>query len=251
MELTVVGSGTGVPSLRRGSPGYGVKAGGRLIFLDLGPGVLRAMLRYGLNFSEIDVLALTHLHPDHVADLVPFFFATRYSLGYTRTEPFHLLAARGFREFYGHLQKAFGQWVEPPPGLMQLRELDPAVGENVALGEVVIKSAATNHTDHSLAYRVEAEGKALVYSGDTDESDSLVELAKGADLLVLECANPFKVPGHLTPPEAGRLAARAGVPRLVLSHFYPPCDEVDVGALAGAEFPGEIIKAEDGMRISL
>jgi ribonuclease BN (tRNA processing enzyme) len=249
MELIVVGSGTGVPSLRRGSPGYGVKAGGRLFFLDLGPGVLRAMLRYDLNFSEIDVLALSHLHPDHVADLVPFIFATRYSLGYTRTEPFHLLAARGFSDFYEHLKGAFGQWVEPPPGLMRLRELDPAGGEAVVLGEVVIKSAPTNHTEGSLAYRVEAEGKALVYSGDTDESDSLVELARGADLLVLECANPFKVPGHLTPAEAGRLAAQAGVPRLVLSHFYPPCDEVDVAALAAAEFSGEIIKAEDGMRV--
>lgn len=249
MELIIVGSGTGVPSLKRGSPGYGVRAGGRVVFLDLGPGVLRAMLRYGLSFSEIDVLALSHLHPDHVADLVPFIFATRYSLGYTRTQPFHLLAARGFRKFYGHLQRAFGEWLEPPPGLMQLKELDPGETEECVFGEVRIKSAATNHTEGSLAYRVEAEGKALVYSGDTDESDSLVELAKEADLLVLECANPFKVPGHLTPPEAGRLAARAGVPRLVLSHFYPPCDAVDVAALAGAEFKGEIIRAEDGMRI--
>jgi ribonuclease BN (tRNA processing enzyme) len=221
------------------------------VFLDLGPGVLRAMLRYALNFSDIDVLCLTHLHPDHVGDLVPFLFATRYSLGYTRQEPFQLLAARGFREFYGHLQKAFGQWVEPPPGLMQLKELDPAGPEEVVLERVVIKSAPTNHTEGSLAYRVEAEGRALVYSGDTDMSESLVELARGADLLVLECANPRKVPGHLTPREAGRLAAKAGVPRLVLSHFYPPCDEVDVIALAAEEFSGEIIKAEDGLRIVL
>ena len=251
MELIVVGSGTGVPSLTRGSPGYGVRAAGKLVFLDLGPGVLRAMLRWGLDFSEIDVLCLSHLHPDHVGDLVPFLFATRYALGYSRQEPFHLLVARGFREFYGHLQKAFGEWVDPPPGLMQLQELDPAGTEEVVLGKVTIKSAPTNHTEGSLAYRLEAEGKSLVYSGDTDESDSLVELAKGADLLILECANPFKVPGHLTPAEAGRLAARAGVPRLVLSHFYPPCDAVDVAALAAGEFSGEIIKAEDGLKVIL
>jgi ribonuclease BN (tRNA processing enzyme) len=209
------------------------------------------MLRYGLNFNDIDVLALSHFHPDHVGDLAPFLFASRYALGYTRKEPFLLLAARGFQEFYRHLKGAFGQWVEPPPGLMDLRELDPAGTEEVALGELLIKSAAVNHTEASLAYRLEVGGKALVYSGDTDESDSLVELARDADLLVLECANPFKVPGHLTPPEAGRLAARARVRRLVLSHFYPPCDEVDVAARAAAEFQGEIIKAEDGMRIVL
>ncbi len=99
MELTVIGSGTGVPSLRRGSPCLAVKAAGRLLVLDLGAGSLRALLRYGLNFSAIDVLALTHLHPDHVGDLVPFLFATRYSLGYTRQEPFRLLAARGLPGF--------------------------------------------------------------------------------------------------------------------------------------------------------
>src|SRR4030042_5324962 len=139
MEIIVLGSGTGVPYLRRGAPALAVQAVERLILLDLGSGACRALLRYGLNFSRIDIIALTHLQPDHLGDLVPFLFATRYSLGYTRQEPFDFLAARGFREFYGHLQGAFGQWVEPPPGLMQLRELSPEGPEEVAWGGVVIK----------------------------------------------------------------------------------------------------------------
>jgi ribonuclease BN (tRNA processing enzyme) len=251
MELTVIGSGTGVPSLRRGSPCLAVKAGGRLLVLDLGAGSLRALLRHGLNFSAIDVLALTHLHPDHVGDLVPFLFATRYSLGYTRTEPFRLLAARGFARFHGLLKEAFAGWVEPPLGLMDLKELAPDAPDEVHDQDVVIKSAPTNHTAGSLAYRVEAQGRSLVYSGDTDVSDSLVDLAKNADLLVLEAANPFKVQGHLTPAEAGRLAAQAGVRRLLLTHFYPPCDEVDVVAEAAKEFPGEVLRAEDGLRLTV
>jgi len=251
LELIVVGSGTGVPSLRRGSPCLAVKAGGRLLVLDLGSGSLRALLGLGLNFSAIDLLALTHLHPDHVGDLIPFLFATRYSLGYTRRQPFRLLAARGFARFHQRLNEAFAGWVEPPPGLMDLVELDPDGPDELRQEGLVIKSAPTNHADGSLAYRVEAEGRSLVYSGDTDESDSLVDLARGADLLVLEAANPFKVPGHLTPAEAGRLAARAGVPRLLLTHFYPPCDEVDVVALAAQEFPGEIRRAEDGLTLTV
>ncbi len=249
MELIVLGSGTGVPSLRRGAPGYAVRAAGRLILLDLGPGSLRALLRYDLNFSQIDILALTHLHPDHVGDLVPFLFATHYSLGYTRTQPFTVLAARGFGEFHQRLQVPFGHWVEPPPGLMELRELAPDGPDGVDFPGLSIRSAPTNHIPGSLAYRLEAEGGSLVYSGDTDVSDSLAELARGADLLLLECAKPYKIPGHLTPAEAGRLAARAGVTRLVLTHFYPPCDEVDVVALAAEEFSGEIVRAEDGLRL--
>ncbi|MHB9073922.1 MAG: MBL fold metallo-hydrolase [Desulfobaccales bacterium] len=251
MELTVIGSGTGVPSLRRGSPCLAVEAGCRLLVLDLGTGSLRALLRHGLNFSAIDVLALTHLHPDHVGDLVPFLFATRYSLGYTRTEPFRLLAARGFARFHGLLKEAFAGWVEPPPGLMDLKELAPDAPDEVSDQDVVIKSAPTNHTAGSLAYRVEAQGRSLVYSGDTDLSDSLVDLAKKADLLVLEAANPFKVQGHLTPAEAGRLAAQAGARRLLLTHFYPPCDEVDVVAEAAKEFSGEVLRAEDGLSLTI
>ena len=251
MELTVIGSGTGVPSLRRGSPCLAVKAAGRFLVLDLGAGSLRSLLRYGLDFSAIDILALTHLHPDHVGDLVPFLFATRYALGYTRRDPFRVLAARGFAQFHQRLMAAFGGWVEPPPGLMDLRELAPDGPDEMREASLVIKSAPTDHTEGSLAYRVEAEARSLVYSGDTDVSASLVDLARGTDLLVLEAANPFKVPGHLTPAEAGRLAAEAGAGRLLLTHFYPPCDAVDVAALAAQEFSGEILRAEDGLSLTV
>jgi ribonuclease BN (tRNA processing enzyme) len=251
MELIVLGSGTGVPSRRRGSPAYAVRAADRLILLDLGSGACRALLRHDLNFSQVDIIALSHLHPDHVGDLIPFLFASHYALGYTRQDPFWLMAARGFRDFHERLKGAFGQWVEAPPGLLQVLELNPAEPDYFAWEGLTIKSAPVNHIHGSLAYRLEAGGRSLVYSGDTDLSDSLVELAQGADLLVLECANPFKVPGHLTPEEAGRLAARAGVRRLLLTHFYPPCDEVDVVALAAQEYSGEILRAEDGLKITV
>jgi ribonuclease BN (tRNA processing enzyme) len=250
VELTVIGSGTGVPSLRRGSPSLAVKAAGRLVLLDLGAGSLRALLRWGLDFNQIDILALSHCHPDHVGDLVPFLFATRYALGYTRQTPFWLLAARGFAGFLERLRSAFGSWVEPPEGLLKLRELAATEPDEALWPGLVIKTAPTNHIEGSLAFRLEAESRSLVYSGDTDQSDSLTALAQGADLLVLEAANPFKIPGHLTPEEAGRLAARAGVRRLLLTHFYPPCDEVDVVALAAQEFAGEILRAEDGLKYS-
>ncbi len=251
MELIILGSGTGVPSRRRGAPGYAVLAAGRLVVLDLGAGTLRALTHFGLDFSRIDLLALTHLHPDHVGDLVPFFFATHYSLGYTRQEPFLLAAARGFREFFERLKVPFGRWVEPPPGLMDLRELNPEGPDGLELPGLRLKSAPVRHLPGSLAYRLEAEGGSLVYSGDTEACDSLAELAHGADVLLCECAKPYLIPGHMTPAQAGGLAARAKVRRLILTHFYPPCDEVDVVALAAQEFGGEIIRGEDGLRVSI
>lgn len=249
MEIIMVGSGTGVPSQRRGAPAVALKAAGRVMLLDLGAGTLRSLLNWGIDFNEIDILALSHLHPDHVGDLVPFLFATRYSLGYHRQEPFHLLAAAGFQIFYEKLQGAFGQWIVPPPGLMRIKEMAAGAVDQFEWQAITIQTGPVNHTDTSLAFRVEAEGKAVVYSGDTDISDSLVALAQGADLLIVESSFPTKVSGHLTPQEAGRMAAQARVPRLVLTHFYPPCDQVDVAAAAATAFDGEIIRGEDGLSI--
>ena len=113
------------------------------------------MLRYDLNFNDIDVLCLSHLHPDHVGDLVPFFFASRYSLGYTRKEPFWLLAAQGFSEFQGKLQSVWGEWVEPPDELMRLQELTGDREDNFTAKGVTITTAPVNHIASSLAYRLE------------------------------------------------------------------------------------------------
>jgi ribonuclease BN (tRNA processing enzyme) len=249
MEVIIIGSGTGVPRLRRGSPAVGIQAGDTFILLDIGAGTLRAMLQYDLNFNDIDILCLSHLHPDHVGDLVPFLFASRYSLGYTRKIPFRLVAAQGFREFHQKLQEVWGEWVEPPAGLLQVQEMPRDHRDSLVLQGLTITTGPVNHIASSLAFRVEIGGTAVVYSGDTDWSDSLIELARGADLLILEASNPFKVAGHLTPEEGGRLAAQAGVDRLVLTHIYPPGDAIDPAAQAALYFAGEITVAEDGLRL--
>ncbi len=110
------------------------------------------------------------------------------------------------------------------------------------------------HNPESLAYKITGtDGKTVVYSGDTDFSDNLIELARGADLLICEAAFPaeYKVPGHLTPPEAGLIATRAGVHSLVLTHLYPECDQVDMIAQCRQNWSGPLALAEDLMRIDL
>ena len=251
MDVIIIGSGTGVPSRRRGSPAIGVRAGPHFILLDLGSGTLRSLLNYDLNMNDIDVLCLSHHHPDHVGDLVPFLFATRYQLGYTRQKSFWLLAAQGFVRLHENLKGAWGEWLEPPPGLMQVQEMAPDREDLFTLDDLTIKTGPVNHIATSLAFRLEFGSRSMVYAGDTDWSDSLIALAQGADLFILEAANPFKVPGHLTPGEAGLLAARAQVSRLVLTHFYPSCDEVDLKALCRRSYDGELILAEDGLRLKV
>lgn len=104
-----------------------------------------------------------------------------------------------------------------------------------------------------MSYRIEAEGKAITVSGDTDFSPNIIELASRSNVLVCECSLPddMKAQGHLTPSEAGRIAAEAQVEMLILTHFYPPCDNVDVVRQAEVFFSGQIVKASDLMVFAL
>ena len=103
------------------------------------------------------------------------------------------------------------------------------------------------HTAQSLGYRIAADGGAIAFSGDADECDELVDLARGADVFVCEAATPDgqKLDGHLTPALAAGYAERAGCGRLVLTHFYPPCEGVDLRAQAAAHFGGAVELARD------
>ncbi len=253
MKFTVLGSGTGWPRLERGAPGYLLQVAGENILFDIGPGTIYRLLKIGINISEIDGIFLSHFHPDHVTDLIPFFFATRYSLGYRRKKPFWVIAGEGFLAFHQGLKQAFGHWVEPPEGLLKVQELSTKYQTALLMPPLEIRSTPVVHNPESLAYLVEYQGKSIVYSGDTDYAPSLVELAKDADLLVLECSAPEgeKIPGHLTPSLAGRIAGEARVKKLLLSHFYPPCDEADLISPCSTHFSGEILLAKDFLTIEL
>jgi ribonuclease BN (tRNA processing enzyme) len=96
-------------------------------------------------------------------------------------------------------------------------------------------------------------GKAVAYSGDTDYCPNLILLAREVDLLILECSFPDdrKVEGHLTPSLAGRVAREAGCKRLLLTHFYPPCDDCDVKGAVESQYSGTVIVAEDVMKLAI
>ncbi len=253
-ELIILGSGTCVPSVRRAGPAACLRTGDVTVLVDSAAGTLRQLVKAGIPYDSIDIILYTHLHPDHVGEFVPFVFATKYAPGFKRSEPVTLLAARGFESFYNALKQAFGQWVEPDEGILVIEEMPVEMPAAIQIPPLTIRTAPTVHTPMSLAFRVETpENMSVVFSGDTDYSPGLVELAEGADLLVCECAAPegYKVQGHLTPSEAGRMAQEAGVKRLLLTHFYPVCDENDLLTPCREFYKGQVILAEDFMRIIL
>lgn len=253
MELIILGSGTATPTRERNASGLAVRTSDSWILVDLGPGTLRRMCEAGIDNKWIDAILITHFHPDHVSDLVPFLFASNYEYGEIRSDSFYVVGPEGLEQFYLALVGTYGDWIVPKGGRLLKKEMNPRAADTFSFGGVTIRSSPSAHSFPSLSYRIDAEGVSLTVSGDTDVTEALVELAKNANVLVCESALPdgLKVPGHLVPSEAGRIAAAAEVDKLVLTHFYPPCDEVDVVAQAARTFSGEIIKAQDLMVIKV
>lgn len=254
ISVTILGSGTCVPSLRRSSCSILAKIRNKLLVFDSGAGTMHKLLENGIEIFEVSFVFYSHFHPDHTGELVPFLFANKYPDGSRRKIPLTLVAGRGFSTFYDNLKNVYGHWIELAPGLLNIVELDNTGYDMMEFDDFKVESFPVEHNPESIAFRITSHGRiSMVYSGDTDFSENLVTLSKDADLLICESALPdeLKVKGHLTPSLAGEIATRANVRKLVLTHFYPECDYVDIENQCRKTYSGPLLLAEDLMQINL
>jgi len=250
IHVTILGSGTCVPSLVRSSCSVAVKTGMTNILIDAGPGTMRRLLEAGISIYDIDILLLSHFHPDHCSEIISFLFANRYPDMKRRQKGLAICAGPGFSSFFNGLCSLFNNWIDLP-GLLSIRELTPG---KYPFKDFELETAAVNHRPESLAFRITGRGgKSLVYSGDTDFSANLVALSKNADILICESALPdeIKVDGHMTPGLAGKTAAKAGAKHLVLTHFYPECENADIKAQCRKTYSGRLTLAVDLMTLTI
>jgi len=229
---TILGSGTCVPSLKRSACAVLLEVETAKLLFDFGPGTMHRLLSAGVEIFDIDFIFLSHFHPDHTAELVPFIFATKYPDSERRKSPVTIFAGKGFHTFFKGLQDVYGDWIALPDGLLNIVEISDITQPKLALDAFSLETQPMMHREESLGYRVTN--------------------ADGVDLLICESAMPdaLKVPGHLTPSLAGEMATRAGVKKLVLTHLYPECDQVDLIAECRKTYHGPLLIAEDLMRIN-
>ena len=254
LSVTILGSGTCVPSLKRSSCSILMKIRDKFLLFDSGAGTMRKLLETGIQIFDVSFVFYSHFHPDHTGELVSFLFANKYPDGSRRKIPLTMMAGRGFAKFYDNLKNVYGHWIELAPGLLNIVELDNTGHDMREFDDFKVESLPVEHNPESIAFRITSPaGISMVYSGDTDFSENLVTLSKDADLLICESALPdeLKVKGHLTPFLAGEIATRANVRKLVLTHFYPECDQVDIEKQCRKTYSGPLILAEDLMQINL
>jgi ribonuclease BN (tRNA processing enzyme) len=254
MSVTILGSGTCVPSLKRSACSVLIKIKNAALLLDSGAGTMRRLLEAGTEIYDISYVFYSHFHPDHTGELVPFIFSNKYPDGTRRQMPITFVAGKGFCAFYDKLKAAYGHWIELGPDLMNIVELDNSNYDSRSFDSFKVESVPVVHNDESIAFKITSSGgKSVVYSGDTDLSDNLVSLSQNTDLLICEAAFPdsLKVTGHLTPSLAGQIASNAQVKQLLLTHFYPECDDADIEKECRKTYSGPLVIAEDLLKIKL
>jgi ribonuclease BN (tRNA processing enzyme) len=247
VKLTIIGCSGSGPGPGTAASSYLVEAEGYRLLLDLGSGALAA-LQQVVRPHDLDAIFLSHLHPDHCVDMASLAVILRYG-GPAPRAPIPVIgppgSGRHLLDIYypGSPASTFdGLFDFQPPGVHQL-------------GPFTVRTVPVRHPVPAFAVRVSAGGRSLVYSGDTAACPALVELARGADVLLCEAAwagSPPPVPGiHLSGREAGEHAAQAGVGRLLVTHV-PAWESVDA-AVAGARetFDGDVVGVAPGKTYEL
>jgi ribonuclease BN (tRNA processing enzyme) len=247
--LSVLGAGSILPRLGYGCAGYGLRpeAGAPVTLLDCGPGSIRALASVGIELAEVRRVVLSHYHLDHCLDLFALAFA-RHNPALGEAGEIELVGPRGLRARVEGAPGVLGHWAAMPRAT--LTEVEP--GEELVREGLRWRCAANGHTPESLSWRAEPAGTApgwsLAYTGDTPEDGRVAELARGAGVLLAKCSFPEEeaAPNHLTPSAAARLAQKARVGRLILTHFYPSMDPEEARTRAERVFDGALELARDG-----
>jgi ribonuclease Z len=273
MDVTILGSGSPIPDANRAGPSGLVTAVGQHFLVDCGRGVLMRLAGAGVQVPQISAVFLTHLHSDHTTDFNDVV-TTWWVMPMTAGRNLQVVGPPGTRAFVdrtiaamsadvGYRIDHHGDINEPPT--VEVTE----VSDGVALesGSVTVRARLVDHgvVRPAVGYRFEADGAAVVWSGDTLACDGLDALCAGADVYVQTVIRrdlveqvPVQrfldiIDYHSDVADAAQTAKRAGVTTLVLNHCVPaplPGTEGEWVAAAATHFDGTIVMADDLTKVS-
>ncbi|MEQ0564775.1 MBL fold metallo-hydrolase [Amycolatopsis sp. NEAU-NG30] len=226
-DLTVLGSASPYPRPGQPCSGYLVRSESATVWLDAGPGTLAALQEH-TALTDVDAVWISHLHADHVADLLPAVYALLFAdLRPARPMPLYGPPGIGdrLRDFLSNTGPA------PIEQAFQVHELHD--GHHAEVNGLTLASTAVEHGFPAFGVRVTDGDRVLAYSGDTGPCAALTELAAGADLFLCEADSPEPSDVHLTPEDAARAAQGAG--QLVLTHLGPFLTPEEAGERAGTD----------------
>lgn len=272
MKVTLLGTGSPIPSPDRAGPATLVQAGAVNLVFDAGRGVLMRLAAAALIPPFVHRLLLTHLHSDHTTDFNDFV-TTRWAMSPVES-PLPITGPPGTATYVARVlamltddigyRRAHHEDLAWDPGcdVVELREGPHPADAVLDEHGVSITAASTDHRPvaPTVGYRVEHQGSVVAIAGDTVPCDGLDHLCRDADVYVQTVIRPDLIQAmpvkriqdvldyHSSVEDAARTATKAGVRTLVLTHPVPapfPGTEPEWIAMAAAHFDGEILLAED------
>jgi ribonuclease BN (tRNA processing enzyme) len=250
MRLTILGKSPSWQDVDGACSGYLVEADELTLVIDCGSGVFAKLRRY-TSYERVAAVVITHIHADHILDLVPFSYGLGH--GSQRPEsPPQLHVPPGGRQA---LRRLCGSWGSETliEDAFELCEYDPTGELTVAGLRLRFRPLPHYVTSHAIELRGAGRAERLVMSGDCGPNDVLADFARGASLLAIESTLLDAEPesgepaGHLSAAQAGAIGRDAAVERLVLTHFSDQLDRAALRARAEAAFGRAVELAAEGV----
>jgi ribonuclease BN (tRNA processing enzyme) len=247
-EAIVLGASGTYPQPGRATSGYLLRVGEYTVWMDCGTGTFANLQRH-TDFRDLSGIVISHMHLDHILDMYSLYYALKYGKDSRGPTGLEVFAPAGTEAHLAQLLSATAE--EDFGGFFDFQAVKS--GDKIAILPFVFTFLRTEHPIETLAVRVEANGRSLVYTADTGWKDGLVNFAQGANVLIAEAT--LQDPGaggtsvHMTAEQAGKLAHDARVNRLVLTHLAPGLDPTVSMDQAARHFRGKILVATDNLSI--
>jgi len=270
LSLQILGSG-GPEFSQRASSSYIIWINKKAkVLVDAGGGAFLRFSQSGAKIEDLELIAITHLHIDHSADL-PAFMKAGYFSNRTKALPIIGTVKEGdFPNIEIYLERMFGKngayaymqdiLTSQSDSFQIVPKICDRDFSTKYFKNIKMTSVGVNHGKvPAIAYSFEIDGKKIVFAGDTSaQSDKLIKLAKNADYLIVHHAIPqdagqYAKKLHITPKRIGEVAQKANVKHLILSHRMKRTYDSEVQSLKliKENYLGDIIWAEDMMKIDI
>ena len=272
-DFSVILLGTGGPPYnpKRSGPSAAIQYHGRFLLVDMGNGTQARLYEAGISSALIDALLLTHHHRDHDEEFMPILNGAL-----VRGLPVEIVGPPGTRKLADFTREFYAEDIayriermgRSAQNIRQPNVREIQGGESFKLGDLQVKTVQVPHTIHTVAYRFDVGGQSIVISGDLTYSDKLIELARDADVLVIDSGAAVTGPNsrrpaaaiapggtgqptaHASMEDVANMARKSAAKQLVLTHIVPvEVDEKATEHAIGTIYQGKTIVGHDLLEI--
>lgn len=250
IKLTVLGSGTMVPTKERNPAGFLVEFGNQKILLDCGHGVIRRMTDYNIKWQSLDYVFISHFHTDHFGDAFNLVHTRWVDDNYNQRENKKLvfIGPKGIQQRFKLWRQIY--WREKGESY-PLEFLEGERRLNIGTGEIATFAVKHVRYFQSIGIILKYQGKKIVYTGDIGSQNEIKELAKivaNVDLLITEASYLHPTPNHYSILQVEELAKLAGVKKVLVVHIRP---QLVAAVKEACRKNSNWIMGEDGLKLEI